>query len=111
MSSIWIYQVTPSGEITFHHVSSNSYESSIHALKAGLMILKVIHNTTKVPISLMQMYNHQVKRDKEDVKGVLLLSADIPWACFVPKAELESDTPHVYSSTIELLKTIEIPEC
>ena len=96
---------------TYHHKSDIVHKHKIEALKSALKMLKLMHETFKVEVNVMTMFNHTATIAGKSVSGVMCVSVGIPFSFFTPKLQLEGDNITYDPSLPDNIKVTSVPEC
>ena len=97
---------------THHHKTQAVLKNKHEAVLSALKMLKLLHDTLSLPLQVMTMENKEVTIEQNVFKGVMVVSAGIPYSFFVPEVELE-ESPVVYNPGLEgpFKVSSSVPEC
>ena len=108
MKILHIMSVT-SSDIDYHHTVELPFQSKKQAMSGAVNVVDNLHLTMNIPLVLVTVQNREVIIDKIPSAGLLMLSVDLPYGCFIEGATMDTDDLYIYDPTAEprFQKTIE----
>ena len=98
-----------SGDISFHHTVELPFQSKKQAMSGAVNVVDNLHLTLDIPLVLVTVQNKEVIINETPCNGLLMLSVDLPYGCFIEGASMDSNDLFIYDPTSEprFQKTIE----
>jgi len=95
-------------ETKFHHTVDVLFPSKNDSMAAAVNVLDKLHKVLDIPLSLVTLENGEVIIKEEPTEGLLILSVDLPFGCFVEGASMDTDDLYMYDpeSTPKIKKAI-----
>ena len=97
----------------YHHTVGVVFDSPQDVLMACSDVIKNMHKLFNIEIELITLENKVVEIMGEEVEGIMLASANLPYSCFADGPLLETDKTFMHAPGCPDLAKLpyEVPEC
>lgn len=95
-----LHLMSTSNGVKYHHTVEVEFKTQHKSMEGAVNVLDGLHSVLGIPITAVTMENKTVTIGEDELEGLLVLSAELPYGCFVENVKMVTDDLYLYDPSL-----------